>query len=68
MCKILGLGLELSLFGWICLISGASWYEDLTTMGEIVQANVDFRWLRNLLHLHYIFGRKSYRLRVGDLI
>lgn len=68
MCNSWGLRLEVSLIRWICLVILASWYEDLATMAEIVQANVDFRSLRNLLHLHYIFGRKSYRLRVGDLI
>jgi len=54
------LWLEGGLLSWVRLVVSTSRHEDVATMREIVQADVDFRCLRDLLHLHYSFGRKSY--------
>ena len=63
MCRYRCLWLEGCLLRWIGLVVSASRHEDVATMREIVQADVDFWLMRDLLHLHYSVGLyKSYRL------
>jgi len=57
------LWLEGGLLSWVRLVVSTSRHEDVATMREIVQADVDFWLMRDLLHLHYSVGLyKSYRL------